>query len=68
MNGIRSIALIILGLLIGFVVNHYGMNYALLIFAPLFLLWFVFWDNKKFRQAERRENFNHYQTHIDSYR
>ncbi|KAF1301179.1 MULTISPECIES: hypothetical protein [Enterococcus] len=65
MKGIRNIALIILGLLMGFVANNFGIEMTLLVFAPLFLLWFTFWDDKKFRQSERQRHY-HYSTHNNS--
>ncbi|WP_122645003.1 hypothetical protein [Enterococcus mediterraneensis] len=57
MKGIRNIALIVLGLLIGFSLKSFGIEMTLLVFAPLFLLWFTFWDDKKFRQSERRRHY-----------
>lgn len=68
MNGIRSVALIVLGLLIGFTVNHYGGEMAAMIFLPLFLLWLTLWDDKKSRQSQRREQYHYPNPTNHSYR
>ena len=32
-------------------------------FCPLMMLWFMLWDEKKFRQAERKRNRHYYHDH-----
>ncbi|MBO0448571.1 hypothetical protein JZO76_03385 [Enterococcus sp. MJM12] len=54
MNTIRNISLIILGLIVSFVISHYGVALAALIFVPPFLVWFALWDEKKYRQSIRK--------------
>ncbi|MFV0558316.1 MAG: hypothetical protein ACK5MW_06720 [Enterococcus sp.] len=59
MNTLQGIALIILGLLIGLVSTTYGLDITLLIFTPLFLLWFTLWDDKQYRKMQRRKTNAH---------
>ena len=46
MNTIRNISLIVLGIIVSFVMSHYGVGLAALIFVPPFLIWFALWDEK----------------------
>lgn len=59
MTALRNFALIILGLVISFIINHYGAGLAALIFVPLFLFWFSFWDDKRFRQRQYRRSYKY---------
>lgn len=54
MNTFRNISLIVLGLIVSFVISHYGIALAALIFVPPFLIWFTMWDEKKYRQSIRK--------------
>ncbi|KAF1302595.1 hypothetical protein IV487_00265 [Enterococcus saccharolyticus] len=58
MKAVRRFGFIIGVLLIGIIIGNFGMLTAVLIVCPLFILWLMLWDDKKFRQAERRRN-NH---------
>jgi hypothetical protein len=51
----------------GIVIGYFGVISAVLIFCPLMMLWFMIWDEKKFRQAERKRNRHYYHDH-DFYR
>lgn len=55
MKAIRRFGFIIGILLIGIIIGNFGMLTAILIVCPLLTLWLILWDDKKFRQAERRK-------------
>ncbi|ASZ07710.1 MULTISPECIES: hypothetical protein [Enterococcus] len=63
MKSIRRIGLVLLVLFLGILIGNFGIQPALIIFLPLFTLWFMLWDEKKYRQAEQRrlheEHFYH---------
>ncbi len=63
MKAIRRFGLMLTILLIGIVIGNFGMLTAILIVCPLFTFWLILWDDKKFRQAERK----HYQEQAEYY-
>jgi hypothetical protein len=56
MKAMRRFGFILLVLFLGILIGNFGIQTALLVFAPLFTLWFMLWDDKKYRQIERRKN------------
>lgn len=54
MKSMRRLGLVLMVLFLGIIIGNFGMRTALLIFVPLFALWFMLWDEKKYRQSERR--------------
>lgn len=55
MKAMRRFGFILLVLFLGILIGNFGIQTALLVFAPLFTLWFMLWDDKKYRQIERRK-------------
>jgi hypothetical protein len=56
MKAMRRFGFILLVLFLGILIGNFGIQTALLVFAPLFTLWFMLWDDKKYppnRTAER---------------
>lgn len=53
MKSMRRLGLILMVLFLGIVIGNFGIRSALLVFVPLFTLWFMLWDEKKYRQSER---------------
>lgn len=65
MKAVRRFGLLLAILLLGIILGNFGINHAILIFAPLFIVWFISWDEKKYRQAKRKkyvesQYYNHY--------
>ncbi|MHC5247852.1 hypothetical protein [Enterococcus sp. LJL90] len=65
MIAIRRFGLVLLILVVGMFVGNLGMENAILIVAPLFIIWFILWDEKKYRvqkrkQAKKDEYYPHY--------
>jgi hypothetical protein len=56
MKAIRRFGFIIGVLLVGIIIGNFGALTAILIVCPLFMFWLILWDDKKFRQAERKQN------------
>jgi ABC-type transport system involved in cytochrome bd biosynthesis fused ATPase/permease subunit len=54
MKAIRRFGFIIFVLLIGIMIGNFSPLTVMLIVCPLFTLWMILWDDKKFRQAERK--------------
>lgn len=57
MQSMRRFGAILLILFFGIIIGNYGLQTALLIFLPSFVLWFVMWDEKKYRQNERKRRY-----------
>ena len=55
MKAIRRFGFIIGVLLVGIIIGNFGVLTAVLIVCPLFMFWLILWDDKKFRQAERKQ-------------
>ena len=64
MKAIRRFGFIIGVLLVGIIIGNFGALTAVLIVCPLFMFWLILWDDKKFRQAERKQKK---QKHADYY-
>lgn len=56
MKATRRFGFIIGVLLVGIIIGNFSVMTAVLIVCPLFTLWLILWDDKKFRQAERKKN------------
>ncbi|OUK05798.1 hypothetical protein BU185_16005, partial [Enterococcus faecium] len=54
MKSMRRLGLVLTVLFLGIIIGNFGIRPALLVFVPLFTLWFMLWDEKKYRQSERR--------------
>ena len=52
MKSMRRLGLVLMVLFLGIVIGNFGIRPALLVFVPLFALWFMLWDEKKYRQSE----------------
>ncbi|WP_291292240.1 hypothetical protein [Enterococcus sp.] len=63
MKAVRRFGFMLWVLLIGIIIGYFGVLSAVLIFCPLMMLWFMLWDEKKFRQAERKRNQSYYHDH-----
>ncbi|WP_375152211.1 hypothetical protein [Enterococcus mundtii] len=46
MQSMRRFGAMLLILFFGIIIGNYGLQTALLIFLPSFVLWFVMWDEK----------------------
>lgn len=56
MKTVRRFGFILWVLFIGIIIGYFGFLTAVLVFCPLMMLWFMLWDEKKFKQAERRRD------------
>ena len=61
MKSMRRFGLVLIVLFLGIIIGNFGLRTALLVFVPLSTLWFMLWDEKKYRQSQRR------QSHEDSF-
>lgn len=52
MKGIRRFGLMIVILLIGITIGHFGLFISILFVCPLITLWLLLWDDKKSSQIE----------------
>ena len=57
MQSMRRFGAMLSILFFGIIIGNYGLQTALLIFLPSFVLWFVMWDEKKYRQNERKRRY-----------
>lgn len=55
MKAIRRFGLLLLILVVGMFLGNLGLRNATLIFAPLFIIWFICWDEKKYRQTKKKK-------------
>ncbi|MEY8444720.1 hypothetical protein [Enterococcus ratti] len=53
MKSMRRLGLVLMVLFSGIIIGNFGIRPALLVFTPLFTLWFMLWDEKKYRQSEQ---------------
>ena len=58
MKSMRRLGLVLIVLFLGIVIGNFVIRPALLVFVPLFTLWFMLWDEKKYRQSERRRHYD----------
>ena len=56
MRAVRRGGLLFLVLLIGIFLGTLGLQSALLIVSPLFILWFMAWDERRYSQQQRRRH------------
>ncbi len=59
MNGIRRFGLMLGILTIGAFIGLLGLKNIFLILAPLFLLWFILWDDKSYHRNVNRKPTQH---------
>lgn len=55
MKAIRRFGLLLLILVVGMLLGNFGLRNATLIFAPLFIIWFICWDERKYRQEKKKK-------------
>lgn len=65
MKAVRRFGLLLVILLLGMLLGNLGLRNAVMVFAPLFIIWFISWDEKKYRQTKRKkyaesQYYNHY--------
>lgn len=46
MKSMRRFGLVLIVLFLGIIIGNFGLRTALLVFVPLFTLWFMLWDEK----------------------
>ncbi|EME8190254.1 hypothetical protein L6X89_001225 [Enterococcus faecium] len=68
MKSMRRLGLVLTVLFLGIIIGNFGIRPALLVFVPLFTLWFMLWDEKKYRQSERRRIHEDHFYHEPYYR
>ncbi|MBL1224649.1 hypothetical protein [Enterococcus sp. BWR-S5] len=59
MKSVRRGGFIFFVLFIGIFLGTLGLKSALLIVGPLFIIWFMLWDEKRYSQQRRRQE-EHY--------
>ena len=64
MKSMRRLGLVLTVLFLGIIIGNFGIRPALLVFVPLFTLW----DEKKYRQSERRRIHEDHFYHEPYYR
>ena len=55
MRAMRRFGFILVVLVVGILLGNIGIRSALLILTPLAILWFLLWDEKKYRQVKREK-------------
>lgn len=60
MKSLRRGAFLFFVLIIGILLGNLGLQAALLIVTPLFIFWFMLWDEKRYIQSQKRKNRQHY--------
>ncbi|MGX7243390.1 hypothetical protein ACWOC1_00925 [Enterococcus quebecensis] len=60
MKAVRRGGLLFFVLVIGIFLGTLGLRSALLIVSPLFIIWFMLWDEKRYTQARRKREHQHY--------
>lgn len=60
MKAIRRGGLLFLVLIIGIFLGTLGLRSALLIVSPLFIIWFMLWDEKRYTQNRKKNEQQHY--------
>lgn len=67
MKATRRFGFILFILLLGIVIGHLQLRTILLIICPLLVLWLILWDDKRFRQAETKQQNSHFDIHQSSH-
>lgn len=67
MKGIRRFGLMIILLALGIFIGRLGTQATILIFSSLILLWFILWDEKKYRLQEHEEQLKAEQQQFEEY-
>ncbi|HIY58846.1 MAG TPA: hypothetical protein H9829_11770 [Candidatus Tetragenococcus pullicola] len=69
MKATRRFGFILFILLLGIVIGHLQLRTILLIICPLLVLWLILWDDKRFHQAEtkQQEKLSHFDIHPSSH-
>ncbi|MCB5950709.1 hypothetical protein LI951_01360 [Enterococcus sp. BWT-B8] len=60
MKAVRRGGFIFFVLLIGIFLGTLGLPAALLIVSPLFIIWFMLWDEKRYSEERRRQESQQY--------
>lgn len=60
MKSLRRGAFLFFVLIIGILLGTLGLQAALLIVTPLFIFWFMLWDEKRYVQAQKRKDRQQY--------
>lgn len=60
MKAIRRSGLLFFVLIIGIFLGTLGLRAALLIVSPLFIIWFMLWDEKRYTQAKKKNDYQQY--------
>lgn len=58
MKAIRRGGLLFVVLIIGIFLGTLGLRSALLIVSPLFIIWFMLWDEKRYIHTRKKVNIN----------
>ncbi|MBP2100309.1 hypothetical protein [Enterococcus rivorum] len=60
MKSIRRGGLLFFVLFIGILLGTLGIQSALLIVSPLFIIWFMLWDEKQYTQVKKKYDHSNY--------
>jgi hypothetical protein len=60
MKAIRRGGLLFFVLIIGIFLGTLGLRAALLIVSPLFIIWFMLWDEKRYTNTRKKQEHRHY--------
>lgn len=63
MHSVRRAGLLLFVLVVGIFLGTLGWLNALLIASPLFLVWFMLWDEKRFSHMKKKEQRRTYAYH-----
>lgn len=64
MAAIHRFGLILIVLVIGVLIGCLGWVNAMLILTPLFLMWFMNWDERKYRRFLHQQRKHHYDRYV----
>ncbi|MDR0921151.1 MAG: hypothetical protein LBM95_02085 [Lactobacillales bacterium] len=66
MHSVRRFGFILFILILGIILGSVGVKWAILSLIPLFILWLLAWDEKRFRRHVREQRYQEYyqQTHF----
>ncbi|MFK4565726.1 hypothetical protein [Enterococcus sp. UD-01] len=60
MKAIRRGGLLFFVLIIGIFLGTLGLRAALLMVSPLFIIWFMLWDEKRYTNTRKKQEHRHY--------